>query len=287
MPRVEVNGAEINYEELGSGPPMILTPGGLQRGLEVYRPVMEGLSQEHRVIAYDRRFGGQSRSPLVAQTWDLICHDIIGLMDALGIEQAALGGGAFGGCISLVCAARYPERVRAIFPSNINGGLVSTAHFVMALTKSMHMALSGGIKSVLDAYDGDEHRLQHQQGECFVHLFGPFVPEQASYDPEYRKSVEAMEPEDFAKVMRDTIYDLFDGQYVSIGMTKEMLKSIRTPTLVMPGRGNDIHPRWVAEEVHRLVPNSQWAEMPPHWSTPDKYVQRVLEFLAEVEANSH
>ena len=89
MPRAKVNGAEIYYEEAGSGPPMILSPGGLQGVLESYQPVLEGLSRTHRVIAYDRRFGGQSKSPMVVQTWDQVCQDVVGLMDVLGIGQAS------------------------------------------------------------------------------------------------------------------------------------------------------------------------------------------------------
>jgi 3-oxoadipate enol-lactonase len=90
MPTAKVNGAEIYYEEAGSGPPLILSPGGLQGVLSSYQPVRAQLSQTHRVIVYDRRFGGQSNSPMVVQTWDLVCQDVIGLMDVLGIEQAYL-----------------------------------------------------------------------------------------------------------------------------------------------------------------------------------------------------
>ena len=76
----------------------------------------------------DRRFGGQSNSPLVVQTWDMACQDVIDLMDALGIEQASLGGGSFGAAIAFGCAVRYPERVRAIVPSNLAGGVICTAY---------------------------------------------------------------------------------------------------------------------------------------------------------------
>ena len=109
MATAKVNGAEIYYEETGSGPPIILSPGGLQGVASSYQPVIEGLSQEHRVVVYDRRFGGQSRSPMVVQTWDMVCDDVFGLMDVLGIEQAYLGGGSFGAAISLGCAA-YADR---------------------------------------------------------------------------------------------------------------------------------------------------------------------------------
>ena len=74
--------------------------------------------------------------------------------------------------------------------------------------------------------------------------FAPFTPERAWYDSTYRKTLEAMQPEDFAQVMRDTIYALFDGPYLT------------------------------------------WAEVRPPTEEPDTYVQRVLQFLSEVEAHA-
>jgi len=270
MPRTMVNGAELYYEEAGSGSAIILSPGGLQGVLESYQPVMQDLSHQHRVIAYDRRFGGQSKSPIVVQTWDQVCQDVVGLMDALGLDQAFLGGGSFGAAISMGCAARYPDRVRAIFPSNIAGGVICDAYLATKLYRSIDIALTQGMKAVVVACDREDR-------------FAPFVSERVQDDPEFRQHLEAMPPEEYAQVMRDTIYALFDGPYPTLGATVEMLKSLRTPTLVMPGN-NDIHPRRVAELVHRLVPNAQWGEVPPHAEAPQKYVQRVLQFLAEVES---
>ena len=136
MPTAQVHGAEIYYEEEGSGPPLILSPGGLQGVLASYQPVRAKLAQAYRVIVYDRRFGGQSNSPMVVQTWDMVCQDVIDLMDALGIEHASLGGGSFGAAIAFGCAVRYPERVRAIFPSNLAGGVICNAYLAMKLFKS-------------------------------------------------------------------------------------------------------------------------------------------------------
>jgi pimeloyl-ACP methyl ester carboxylesterase len=232
---------------------------------------MKALSQVHRVIVYDRRFGGQSKSPLVVQTWDMVCQDVLGLMDVLGIEQASLGGGSFGAAIAFGCAVRYPERVRAIVPSNIAGGVICEAYLAMKLFKSVEMAMTQGIKAVVDAFDPDDR--------C-----APFTPERAQDDPPYRQTLEAMPPEDFAHVMRATIYALFDGPYLTLGMSAKRLQGLRTPTLIMPGN-NDIHPRSVAEQVHRLIPNAHWAEVRPHAEEPDKYVHRVLQFLSEVEAS--
>ena len=271
MPTAMVNGAEIYYQESGSGPPIILSAGGLQGTLAGYGPVVEELSREHRVISYDRRFGGQSNSRLVVQTWEMVCQDVMGLMDALGIETAYLGGGSFGAAISFRYAARYPARVRAIFLSNIAGGIICDSYLSMKLFRSADMALNQGIKAVVEAFDPDDR-------------FSPFSPERAQYDPEYIQTLEAMDPQDFAQVMRDTIYALFEGPYLTLGMNEKTLQGIQTPAMVMPGN-NDIHPRSVAQQVHRLIPNCQWAEVAPHSEASGKYVRRVLEYLAQVEAN--
>ena len=270
MTTAKVNGATLYYEECGSGPPLILSPGGLQGVASSYQGVIEALSQEHRVVVYDRRFGGESRSPLVVQTWDMVCDDVFALMDALGIDRAYLGGGSFGAAISLGCALRRPDRVRAIFPSNIAGGVICDGYLTGKLFKSMDLAENEGISAVVDAFDADDR-------------FSPFTPEIAQSDPGYRKTLEAMSTDDFLQVMRDTIYALFDGRYPTLGMTEKALKSIQVPAMVMPGN-NDVHPRRVAEMVHRLVPNCQWAEVRPHSEEPDRYVERVLQFLATVEA---
>jgi len=73
IPTAQVNGAALYSEEAGSGCSFLLSPGGLQGGLASYQPVSKALSQAYRVIIYDRRLGGQSQSPMVVQTWDLVC----------------------------------------------------------------------------------------------------------------------------------------------------------------------------------------------------------------------
>ena len=141
----------------------------------------------------------------------------------------------------------------------------------MKLFKSADMVLNQGIKAAVDAFDSDDR-------------FSPFIPERAQYDPEYRKNLEDIDPQDFAQVMGDTIYALFEGPYLSLGMTEKTLKGIRAPTMIMPDN-NDIHPRSVAQQVHRLIPNCRWAEVAPYPKAPDKYVHRVVEVLAQVEAH--
>ena len=135
---------------------------------------------------------------------------------------------------------RRPERVRAIFPSNIAGGVICDAYLPAELFKSMDMAENQSIATVVDAFDPDDR-------------FSPFSPELARTDADYRKNLEAMPTEDLIQVMRDTIYALFDGPYRILGMTEQALKSMFVSGMVVPGN-DDAHPRGLAEAVRCLVP---------------------------------
>ena len=150
--------------------------------------------------------------------------------------------------------------------------MICDAYLATKLYRSLDLALTQGRPAVVAAFDREDR-------------FAPFVSERVQHDPGFRKALEAMPPEEYTQVMRATISALFDGPYPTLGMTVERLKGIRTPTLVIPG-DNAIHPRRVAELVHRLIPNAQWGEVPPHAEAPEQYVQRVLQFLAEVEAGA-
>ena len=97
MPLYEQGDVRIHYEEVGSGFPLLVIPGGglnsTVAGLAThpFNPFDE-FKGEFRVIAADLRNakGGQSAGPLeVDRSWDAYTDDHIGLMDHLGIRGRA------------------------------------------------------------------------------------------------------------------------------------------------------------------------------------------------------
>ena len=110
MPTVEVNGARLWYDEAGSGPPLTLLHGGLgDSGL--WEPVVPFLAEQFRTIRTDLRFYGRSTGPAAPWSWH---DDVIGVLDALGVERTALTGLSLGGRLATEIALAHPDRVSAL-----------------------------------------------------------------------------------------------------------------------------------------------------------------------------
>jgi pimeloyl-ACP methyl ester carboxylesterase len=110
MSIVDVNGGRLWYDEAGSGEAVLLLHGGLgDSGL--WEPVVPFLAERFRTLRTDLRFYGRSTGPAVPWSWP---DDVVGVLDALGIERAALIGLSLGGKIALDVALAHPERLWAV-----------------------------------------------------------------------------------------------------------------------------------------------------------------------------
>jgi pimeloyl-ACP methyl ester carboxylesterase len=121
MPFYEKGDVRIHYEEVGSGFPLMIIPGGglnsTVAGLSnhPFNP-MEEFKSEYRVIAADLRNanGGESSGPLaIDRPWDAYADDQIGLMDHLGIGEFMVLGFCIGGPFIWNLLRRAPERIVA------------------------------------------------------------------------------------------------------------------------------------------------------------------------------
>jgi 3-oxoadipate enol-lactonase len=110
MPVVDVNGARLWYDEAGDGETVLLVHGGLgDSGL--WEPVVPFLAERFRTIRTDLRFFGRSTGPAAPWSWQ---DDVVGVLDGLGIERAALVGLSLGGRIALDVALAHPGRLWAV-----------------------------------------------------------------------------------------------------------------------------------------------------------------------------
>ena len=109
---LKVPGASLCYELRGTGPTLLMIPGG-PADADYFSAVAPFLAERYTVASYDPR--GNSRSvldgPPEDQRMDLHGDDAARLIGELGDEPAYVLGSSGGAQIGLNLAARYPQRV--------------------------------------------------------------------------------------------------------------------------------------------------------------------------------
>lgn len=137
MPTFELDGQQIAYTEFGGGPAAIVTPSGrrtptasakaagrpliLVHGLllsqEMHRPLAKALAARgNRVITVDLLGHGRSDRPRDMWRYSMgaFAEQVLGLMDHLELEEAAVMGTSLGANTALEIASRAPERLRGM-----------------------------------------------------------------------------------------------------------------------------------------------------------------------------
>jgi pimeloyl-ACP methyl ester carboxylesterase len=112
--KVEVNGASIWYAVFGNGPAVVLLHGGLGNS-NYWGNQVPALAQQHQVIVIDSRGHGRSTRSAQPYGYELMASDVLGVMDKLGVKQAAVVGWSDGAIIGLSLAMHHPDRVARLF----------------------------------------------------------------------------------------------------------------------------------------------------------------------------
>ncbi|MBM3223355.1 MAG: alpha/beta hydrolase [Candidatus Tectomicrobia bacterium] len=237
MPYANIQGANLFYEDYGSGPAVILTPGGRvdRNGL---RPIGALISKQCRVILHDRRNCGRSD---VVMSGDLSeqhiwAEEMAGLLQHLGITEAYAAGGSAGSRTSLTLAVRHPELVKGAFIWEVSGGPRSGALMAPGYYgQYIEAAERGGMEAVAAT---------------------EFFAQRIADNPSNRERLLAMDPSMFGAVMRR-----WSGVFARpnpVGdLTEAELKSITCPVFTFAGNTpDDVHHVSAAENVHRLVPRA-------------------------------
>ena len=114
MPIARIGDVELDYEQSGTGPPLLMIMGMSGTALHWGEPFLEALRSDFEVIVYDHRGVGASSRLDGPITTPELAADAAGLLGALEIESAHVLGVSMGGMVAQELALAHPERVRTL-----------------------------------------------------------------------------------------------------------------------------------------------------------------------------
>jgi len=139
--RIRIDDREVNYVEMGEGPALVFIHG-LGASWQSWLENMPEFARDHRVIAMDLPGFGYSEMPGEDISIERYAAWTCALLDALGIESAALVGNSMGGFIAADMAIRTPERVQRL-------AVVSAAVFWQSYRRAQPLV---GLARLSEAY---------------------------------------------------------------------------------------------------------------------------------------
>lgn len=107
------DGQQISYVDTGGfGPPVVLLHAFLM-DVRMFEPQVQALSEEFRLIAVDERGHGGTPADGPFDYWD-VARDVLGLLDVLEVERAAVVGTSQGGFVGMRMALLARARISAL-----------------------------------------------------------------------------------------------------------------------------------------------------------------------------
>ena len=126
MATIAVGSIVTAYEDIGTGEPLVLVHGGESSRTEYTKGFVPYLGDGIRALPYDQRDSGETKNDDSPYTMSDLARDCAAFIEALGLDQAHLMGGSYGGMIALRVAIEHPQRVRSlVLRSTSPGGAVS------------------------------------------------------------------------------------------------------------------------------------------------------------------
>lgn len=256
---VSTNGISISYRLDGpEDGPVVMFSNSLISNYSMWDDQLAAItSAGYRMLRYDTRGHGGTDAPDTPYSIPMLAADVIGLLDALGIEKVHFVGLSMGGFIAQLLAANYSDRILSL-------ALCDTA----CVMPPKHLwndriaeAQAGGTAALADATLGRWFTAPYHQSN----------------------------PIEVGRV-REMINASNVGGYVGCARAirdmdqRDVLGKIKTPTIVVVGESDPACPVASAEVLHQGIEGSTMviikdAAHLPNIQQRDEFNSILLEFL--------
>jgi 3-oxoadipate enol-lactonase len=239
------------------GAPFLLLGGSLGSNLDMWRPQLPLFGDRLRVVRFDHRGHGGSPVPPGPYTIEELGHDVLALLDRLGIERASYCGLSLGGMVGMWLAAHAPQRIERLVL------ICTAAHLPPAdgwLARAEQVR-AGGMAAMADAV----------LGRWFTPRYRAALPARVA---PYRAMIAACPAEGYA------------GCCEAIGAMdlRADLARIVAPTLVSAGADDPATPPEHAERIRDGIRDSRLVVVPnaahlANAEQPETIAQLVLDHV--------
>ncbi len=257
--RARIRDTEIYFDVEGAGlvpeggkmverPPAFIIHGGPGGDHSGFKPGFTPLAERLQLVYFDHRGQGRSaRGDAAKYTLDENVEDMEALRLHLGLGPIVSIGTSYGGMVAMAHAARHPASVShlILIVTAAHAGFNSRARQIVAERGTAEQ------KSVCDQLWAGEldtvEKLRH-----YYDVMGPLYAR--NFDP-----VSAKLGRDRGILSPEAINRAFaPGGFLQSYDLRPELPRITAPTLILAGRHDWICPPEFSEEIHRLIPGSDF-----------------------------
>jgi 3-oxoadipate enol-lactonase len=236
--RINANGIRMNYELSGKkGAPGVVLSHSLSTNLLMWNPQIDALNPYFQILRYDTRGHGATDAPSGSYTLELLAEDIIGLLDALGMDRVHFVGLSMGGMIGQCLVLNHPHRLKSLV-------LCDTASTVPA-----------------EAQPVWEERLDKVRKKGMEALFEETM--ERWFTPAFLRQNPPM-----VKLIREQILATPVAGYIGCAEAirrlnyLDRISGIKTPTLIMVGEDDPGTPVSASEAMHERISGSNLVVLP-------------------------
>lgn len=243
---------KFKWLEVGNGEEPVILLHGLMGGVENFGEMVDYISTKYKVYGLDLKlFEGRN---LLKVSVKSLSDYLLEFMNTLQINNATLIGNSMGGHIGLIFSKDHPERVKRLILTGSSG----------LFEESMGSSYPKR---------GDKNYIRKKTEEVF-------------YDP--KVATDELVDKVF-EIANNRISILKLLGYAKSAIRHNMAKDIpkiNKPVCLIWGAQDKVTPPHVAEEFHKLFPNSElhWIDLcghAPMWEHPKRFSEIVLQFLGK------
>ncbi|HUE82533.1 MAG TPA: alpha/beta hydrolase [Pyrinomonadaceae bacterium] len=263
MPKVKANNLTLNYDQQGTGEPLILIPY-LAADHACYAFQVAEYAKHFTCISLDLRGTGESDKPDGDYSTELLADDVSAFMQAIGISRAHITGLSLGAAIGMWLAAKRPDKVKSL---SLHSGWTKSDPF---------------IKTVVEGWQVTAKALESVPEMVVLSIFPwCFTPELYADKPEYIQSLS-----DFvrSRPAQPVAAFLQQSNAVVAHDVEAQLGRITAPTQISFGRHDQVTSTRFADRMKENIRDSELfifegCSHAPLYENVEEFNQITLAFL--------